>query len=338
MAETTWTAEPIAAWLAEQAIAVRVNAAEQPALAQRFKIERTPAVVLLDSDGQERDCILGYRDESRMLQELRSAARGENAEQRARAQIARGGPTEAPARQRLAEILMRSGDHDAALRELLWCYDEGLARDMVYAAMQRRQLIFLLGQLARKHEPAAAAMRERRAAGAARLGERDDVNAARNVALICQELGDLAWLEEQFDKSPDRDSARRIFAGPLFDLLIEKRRYSDLLELIEPVDEFRQQVQSARTGGGMACCAVHAPQGVAVSGFVVERGARLVELLATANRREDAARLIRELLQLEDSPEVRKTVRERLQRADRGDWASLVDAVPEATPASRPAK
>ncbi|MBK8915354.1 MAG: thioredoxin family protein [Phycisphaerales bacterium] len=322
MAETTWASPPLVEWQQREFLSIRVDAAEQRSLAERFRIDRTPALLILTPEGRERDCILGYRDGRQMLAELRESAAGRDAEARARPLAERGGPASAPARHRLAAILARSGREAEALEHLVWCYDEGLAINMVYAAAQRRMLIGDFAALARRHPPAAAALVERRRRAEEALRAADHPNEARNLALITREMGDAERLLALFDALPDAASSRALLIDAVFDELIRAKRYADLLGELRPdaVEHYRQQVQIARTGGGMACCSIHAPRGPAAAGGLVDRGAALLEALAAENRRDDARAVIAAALSFEDNPQVRALLGEGLKRGGRGEW------------------
>ncbi|QOJ14224.1 MAG: thioredoxin family protein [Planctomycetia bacterium] len=322
MAETTWAHPPLVEWQAKEFISIRVDAAEHRSLAERFRIDRTPAVLILTPDGRERDCILGYRDGRQMLAELRDSVAGRDAESRARPLVERGGPASAPARHRLAAILARSGREAEALEHLVWCYDEGLSINMVYAAAQRRMLVGDFAALARRHPPAADALAERRARAERALRAGDNSSEARNLALITRETGDAARLLTLFDALPPSAASRTLLVDAVFDELIRAGRYADLLRELKPtpVEHYRQQVQMARTGGGMACCSIHAPRGPAAAGGLMDRGAALLEALAAENRRDDARAVIASALSFEDNPQVRALLAAGTKRGGQPDW------------------
>lgn len=327
--ETTWVEPGVQKLLAGRVVAIRVDVERDAALATRFRVDRTPTLLLLDTDERELDCIEGYRTAKLMLDELEGALAGRDAEVRARARIEQTRGQDPVARQVLGNVLVRKGRQAEALEQFEWCFDEGLARNIVYASTQRAALFSDWARLAERFAPARAAM-ERRRASCERvlLDERDDANVARNLAGLAQHLGETHALVEFYDRLKPDSRARGILIDAVFDPFVDTRRYDDILAQIEPRESFRHRVRLARAGGGLACCPVHARRGPATVGSVVERGARLVEALAATKRDADARALSEDVLRFEDTSATRALLVARLERAGRRDLADHWRATP----------
>src|SRR4030095_3229728 len=66
---TTWKDDGVTRWLAEHAVALKIDAEKEEKLADRFDIEPYPTLLFLHSDGKEADRLVGYRDPERFLKE-----------------------------------------------------------------------------------------------------------------------------------------------------------------------------------------------------------------------------------------------------------------------------
>ena len=98
-----------------------------------------------------------------------SALRGENAVTRAQAALAAGDANDPMLRMRLGRAYGELGQDDAALKEYLWCFDEGEQHAESFHGVR---LSFLLGdieELSRRYPPAMAALIERRRAAEQRI-------------------------------------------------------------------------------------------------------------------------------------------------------------------------
>ncbi|MGE0478953.1 MAG: thioredoxin family protein [Phycisphaerae bacterium] len=323
--ETTWVEPRVRSLLAERVVAIRVDVEREAALAGRFRVDRTPTLLLLDADERELDCIEGYRTAKLMVDELEGALAGRDAETRARARIEQTRGQDAVARHALANVLVRKGRETEALEQFEWCFDQALPRNIVYASTQRAALFSDWARLAARFAPARDAMQARRAAcERVLLEERDEANVARNLAGLAQHLGDTEALVEFYDRLKADSRARGVLIDAVFDRLVDARRYDDILAEIEPRESFRHRVQVARAGGGLACCPVHARRGPGTVGSVVERGARLVEALAATKRDADARALIDDVIRFEDTIATRELLVARLERAERRELADRV--------------
>lgn len=132
-------------------------------------------------------------------------------------------------RYRAAQQLARSGrDPATALKELLWCFDEGMPRVQGYGGVR---LSFLLGDIVRmgeRYSPALAALRERRDEAQKRIlagiPNQDAVAVFVGINRIFQEQQKSL---ELFDKLPADDPRRMPLGIYVFDQLVASQRYAD---------------------------------------------------------------------------------------------------------------
>lgn len=312
----------VATLLRERFVAIRIDTDAQRDVATRHRIDRTPTLLLLGPDGAERDCIEGTRVADELAPELEAALAGQDAEARALAALEKSDGRDARLRQRLATALVRKGRFDDALREYLWCFDEGLKRNLFFSATQREELLANLVRLAERHPPALAALHERRdAAEQALLAGRDDAHTARNLAALAVQLREEPRLLGVFDRLPAASKARRILVESVFDQLVDAGRWRELGDLLDPLASFQYRLTLARTGGGCACCAIHAPRGPGTLAVFAARAARSAAALAALDRPADARRVIDDLLKFDDSPATRAPLLEHLTRLNRPELA-----------------
>lgn len=317
--------------LSERVIAVRVDAAKQRDLCDRYRVDNVPMLLLLNDEGRETDCLMAFGRPKEMIAALEAALRGEDAEARARKLVAEFGEKDPLAREQLASALDRKRDFPAALREYLWCFDEGF-KDIRYAAVRRDALINALASLGRDYPPADRALRDRRQEYTKLLlGDSDDPHLARTLAALNRALDDEPATLALLDKLPAESRRRRVLLEQALDVLVAQGRYELVAETIDPMRDFRSKVQLARLSG-IGCCSVHSRRGTGSTQTVVERGAALVEVLAATARDQEARDLIAMVLAFEENDENRARLKQALIRAKRPELVEAVDAVPAAPP------
>lgn len=241
MDRTTFQDPEVAAWLAEHAIALKVGAEENEtneALAARFGVKSFPNYVYLTPKGELLDRITGKKNSEEFIELSASVIAGDNAVIRARRALAQRGENDPMLRMRLADALRELGRNDEALREYLWCFDEGAEHDPAYRGVR---MSFLLGYIARlgdSYPPAREALVERRDTAKQRIldGETGD-DAARVFARINDTLGEGTSTLALFDTLKDNDALHAAVARMLvydaFDLLVDAKRYGDIVSHLD---------------------------------------------------------------------------------------------------------
>lgn len=131
-------------------------------------------------------------------------------------------------RYKRAQELARNGHGEEALKEFLWCFDEGMPRVSGYTGVR---LSFLLSQIEKIGPAGLAALRERRDAARTRMlaGEKD-LNAAMDFSAINRTLKEDDQTIAVYDQLPVGDSRRKTLASAAYEQLVSARRYADALE------------------------------------------------------------------------------------------------------------
>lgn len=65
--ETTWKDPDVEHWLADKAVAIKIDIDKEGKLAEKYKIESIPALVFFKPDGSEVERVVGYRDPKQFL-------------------------------------------------------------------------------------------------------------------------------------------------------------------------------------------------------------------------------------------------------------------------------
>lgn len=225
---------------------------------------------------------------------------------------------------RRAQEMMRNGQWEAALPELLWCYDVGMARISKLRATRSSFLVGELGRLAKDYPPAMAALRERRDRMEERmLRDPADARAAGDVAALNAAIGDTDRNLVLFENLPVGDKRREGMLVRLYDHLLAERRYQDVVttrsyaKMSMQFDRSSSFARSAPPAG--------LPPGNA-GGFqqsmrqhVITTTARDIEALAGAGELDHARDLAQRLLAFDASAATRQLVQEHAGRANQPD-------------------
>jgi tetratricopeptide (TPR) repeat protein len=192
-----------------------------------------------------------------------------------------------------------------ALKELLWCFDEGMKGIGQFAGVRAT---FLLAEIARLGEPGREALRERR--DRTQIAMNGPAVARREAALdwvaLNRALGEQNKIIEFFEQLPPDDHRRPLLQRDVYILLAAAQRYADALKLlpydqIDPAYLTRSAEASTQVKGSLAA--------------VVRIRAREVEVLAGAGQIDDARALAEKLLEIDNSPPARETLLQSLRRA-----------------------
>lgn len=342
----TWKDPKVVEWLGQKCVALKVDAEKDVDLAKRFKISAYPTIVFVKADGKEIDRLIGYRDGAKFLSEATDALAGKDALTRAKEKLA-GHEQEPLARTNYARELARMSKNDEALREYLWCWDEGVKAQPAYSGVRRSFLLSDIGRLGKVHPPALLALRDRRDAAEARLNAGSD--ARDDVADVCalnKELGEGERTVNLYDAlRKDRRLAaplRSTFASEISEPLAKARRYADVLDLFDdPIQYVERQLQTAQmidpakqeaatTDDWTAKMQKRAHQS-----FFVGKTSPVFEALVGVQRGEEANRVAEMLIQFAGTDDTYALLVDSAARAGNVELAkSIADrgfaAVPEA--------
>lgn len=227
---------------------------------------------------------------------------------------------------RRAAEFARSGRFAEALREYLWCWDDGMPRFAVFAAVRTGSLLGELAELARRYPPAREALRARRDHAEQRMrASAIEREAAADFAALNEALGESARTLREFERLKPDDPRREGLGARVFESLATQKRYREALQArsaaamrtsFELASSLLAENAAGAKGGGSAAT---------VRAFGEQRDtlarttARDVEVLAGAGERVEAQALAEALLEFDDSPATRTLLRQSLVRAGHPD-------------------
>ncbi len=338
--KTTWKDEKVIEWFKTTAVGIKIDAEKEEDLAKKFKVASYPTLILLKPEGKEIDRLSGYRDAETFLADVNAALDGKDSLTRARAEAA-DSPTDYKARMDYGRELARRGRHEEALKEFLWCFDEGEKHNSGFSGVRVSFLLSDIVRLGKEYPPALEALRERRDRNeekvlrhfrklAAKVAQNSDDGAdprrARAARLsrfsadgtIRDLTSDSIYLSKNLDE-PERviafydklkaigDVARPFRSDMVhyfFDSLAEKRRYKDILaDGASPLDEIDQRI--AMWEWEKVRYRKDKERGKEMEamrhGYIVRDIARQYEVLVGAGEYDDADKAARKLVEFDKS-------------------------------------
>ncbi len=239
------------------------------------------------------------------------------------AQVARAKAAAAPVtrevfeeRLRQALALAQGGEADAALRELRWCYDAGMARPGGLTGPQMSLVVGALTKLGERYPAALGELRERMENARRRvLGHADDMEPLREIAAIARALKDEQAMVALYDAIPVGDVRRQRAAIYAVDGLVAAQRYGDAL-VGRPygtmVSNFESNLPflSAPTPA-----ATREGNGASRRNYAISSAAKSIEVLAGAGNLVHARELAGRLLALDNSEATQALLLQHLKRA-----------------------
>jgi RNA polymerase sigma factor (sigma-70 family) len=217
-------------------------------------------------------------------------------------------------RYKLAQELAKTGRHAEALKEFLWCFDEGMPPISGYGGVRGSYLLSMIAKLGATYPPALAALRERRDQMGQRLqASANDWDAASDFASLNHYLKDDARNLQLYDQLPADDPRRRAFSYHVYDQLRTARRYADALEA-NPYKEMGSNLEDYLEGPPASvpnAAAIRQKRKVEA----VKQTAKDIEVLAGTGNLDDARTLLTRILDLNDSAEAKAILQTHLTRA-----------------------
>ena len=255
MDETTFKDSDVARWLAENTVALKIDAEANEtngALARRYGVRSFPNYVFLSPDGDLMDRITGKRPPEQFIEDSESALRGENAIARARAALAAGNPEDPQLRSTLADAYAELGQDQDALREYLWCFDVGMVNEESYGGVRLSFLLSDIERLGRRYAPARAALVERRQHAEQRIvdgsAEYDDIAVYSSInETLDEQDATLVLYDRVKDEGSLPDLTLRAFAREVFDLLVDAKRYERIVAEYDIPTRVEWEFESFRT-------------------------------------------------------------------------------------------
>lgn len=218
------------------------------------------------------------------------------------------------ARYKSARELARKGDYAAALKEFLWCFDEGMMQVSSYSGVR---LSFLLGdieKLGTTYPEALDALRQRRDEAERRMKmDPSDSGGPSEYAALNQALKESHRTLEVFDALEKDDPRRRWLGFRVVDLLISSKRYGEI-GAIRPTSQMFSQFETSRQRA-VGDAQIDPRRGAALKSYAVRAAAKDVEVLAGTGDLARARELIAKVVALDDSESTRSILRTHLVRA-----------------------
>ena len=224
------------------------------------------------------------------------------------------------ARYKRAQELAKAGQAEEALKEYLWCFDEGMSRVAAYGGVR---FSFLLGQITKLGEqyPAAlSALRERRDAAERRMAaSATDHEATSTFGSINRVLNEKNRTLTAFDQLQSDDPRRKRLGSEVFDELTKRKSYRDAVEARPYAMMSSSFERSARDMPGIAGMPNADKIREANRLSVVSSALKNIEVLAGAGELDDARKLAGQVLAFDGSEATRALLQKHLERAGKPD-------------------
>jgi RNA polymerase sigma factor (sigma-70 family) len=219
------------------------------------------------------------------------------------------------ARYKRAQELARSGDAAAALKEFLWCFDEGMPRFPFYGGVRTSFVLSEIAKLGENNPDALAALRERRDAAEKRLlASKEDFDASTDFAAINSSLKEDARTLQLFDQLAPDDTRRRSLGLTIYELLAESGRYQDALQ-VRPYGSMSSIFEVSIQERPLPANATNPERLRQVQrNYAVASAAKNIEVLAGAGDLAHAKSFVERLLAYDGSEETKAVLQKSLTR------------------------
>ncbi len=290
--ETTWKDQEVRDWLSKEAVCLKVDAEKDEPLADKYRVNVYPTVLLLRPDGTEIDRLVGYRDARTFLADARESLAGNDTLARARRKLEGANANDPMLRMSYGDALALKGRAEDALSEYLWCFDHGLEHGPAFTGVR---LSFLLGkivQLGRTHPVALDELRKRRdSAGKAIEAGKADFSQTMGFVALNSHLREPQQTLAMFDRIKADKSQPAMVRQYLFDQaldqLLKAKRYKDVVAGSDVMAKVRERI--ARHEQAKATFPNDAGLRTFMKRNVIENGAKYYEALLGAGDRTGAA-------------------------------------------------
>ena len=219
-----------------------------------------------------------------------------------------------------AQQLARSGNAAEALREYLWCYDEGMVNETSFRGVRTSFLLNSIAELGKAHSEALLALRERRDSASQRFINGDAAPAtAFELASLNRVLNDDQNTLSLLDQLPQGDSRRKPLAYGVYDQLVEAQRYGDaaLGKSYEQIDRMFEMIKNeSRLRENTPN--LEMIKKIQKDSFI-KSAAKGVEVLAGSGDLEHAQTLAGRLLTYDNSAETKALLQKHVTRAGQSD-------------------
>jgi thiol-disulfide isomerase/thioredoxin len=315
----TWTDAAVGQLVGEKAVALKLDAEKEGKdVATRYKINLYPTLLVVKPDGKEVDRIEGFREPPAFTSEftkvLAMAQAGKSGLEQAKENLAQAEADEAQPHFDLARKLAKAGQSAEALKELVWCWDEG-KKDPEFARMRSTLVARELGMLARSYAPAKDAMVARRDDAHSRaVAGKGGQTVIQDLIALNKELRADDDTLAVFDQLPADDRRRTTISIYLFDVLVEKKRYDDAV-LFYREETATMMLESSKKRMAQLPGGLSDEAAAAIRRSSIARTVKQVEALAGAGRLDEARSLLGKLLAFDSAVDTEALVKQSVERA-----------------------
>jgi len=237
MEKDTWAAADVRAWLSENAIAVQVDVDEERELAQRFRIEAMPTVVVL-REGGEFDRVVGYKNAAQFLDWGRAVRAGKRSSdallERSKALLE---SSDTQARYDVAKDLLRANLYEESLLHFLWLWPATRGASG-FGGVRTSFMLSSMATLAKKHEPAKKAFDAIFAELQAKVdrAETPTYDDWKEWTAFCERFGGRARIVAWYEKHRDEQGGLLVdqtgflaehIVDEVFEVLMDEDRVQD---------------------------------------------------------------------------------------------------------------
>lgn len=216
----------------------------------------------------------------------------------------------------LGKDLVRAGKFEEALKEYLWCFDEGMIKAEAFTGVRLSFLAGSLGDLMDQYPPTRAELETRRDAAAKTMWEspknrRQTADFAVLNSLLKQNEDNL----KAFEKLPKGDPRR--MALDVYDALLARKAYEDALEAQpdQVFDRSFQRREAEARGEGFA--KLHPELKEVSRKSLLQSVCKRIPALIAVGRQADAEKLRDRMLKLDDSEKTRSDLEKAFQPKSR---------------------
>ncbi len=245
--ETTWKDQEVRDWLSKEAVCLKVDAEKDEPLADKYRVNVYPTVLLLRPDGTEIDRLVGYRDARTFLADARESLAGNDTLARARRKLEGANANDPMLRMSYGDALALKGRAEDALSEYLWCFDHGLEHGPAFTGVRLSFLLVKIVQVGRAHPAALDVLRKRRDAASKEIeAGKADFNTAMGFAALNSNLGEPRQTLALFDRIKADKSQPPMVRQYLFDQALDQhlkaKRYKDVVAGSDAKAKVRERI------------------------------------------------------------------------------------------------
>ena len=304
MEKTTFTDKWVTQWLADKAVALRIDADIEVSLAEKHQVEFYPTLVFLKPDGSGLDRLVGYVSAEQFKVVATDLERGITTIARGHREV-KARPADPAAHLQLARALTNHGQYEGAYKEYIWCLDKGTDKHPEFAETRDSELLMDLAMLGDSYAPARQEMLARRDAAERRISAGQGTTPQIALyATVNDYMGESNRTLETYDRfaaQAGSSESVKLFAPYIFDALLRAKRHTDIAKTTDIISKVEGILRSASAAGsssveGQPNRISQMERQNAVAGI-----ARYYQVLLALERVEDAREVAAKALALDNS-------------------------------------